>query len=99
MTTFSTCSRCGCKAVVVVLTGGLVHAAVHHQDLCLKDEPNRQALYCTKYVAEPVHTHDEPSNQRPAVWTTIVVAGSSSSTSSSWVYGDVFKPGPIRWLK
>jgi hypothetical protein len=84
MAIFSTCRRCGCKAVVVVIVGALFHSAVHQQDLCLRDQPNPQALYCTKYVAEPVHTHEDgPSNHQAPRSVTVVTSTSSAGTFSS----------------
>jgi hypothetical protein len=84
MAIFSRAAKCGCKAVVVVVVGALLHAAVHHQDICLREQPNGQALYCTKYVAEPVHTHEHgPSNQQPITWVKVNSTSPSSGTVSS----------------
>src|SRR5262245_45337385 len=82
MAIFSTCRRCGCKALVAVLVGATLHAAVHHQDICLREQPNGAALYCTKYVAEPVHTPDHGPSQQP-LRSVITVATSTVATSTA----------------
>jgi hypothetical protein len=91
MAIFSTCRKCGCKAVIVVLVGALAHTAVHHQDVCLREQSDGPSLYCTKYVAEPVHTNDHgPSNNGPVRSVTLSVSSTSSSpviTQSFWTVG------------
>jgi hypothetical protein len=80
MASFSTCSRCGCKAVVVVVVGSLFNAALPHQDVCLQDRPDRQALYCTKFVAEPVHTPEDISSSGRTSWVTVNVTTVTSTS-------------------
>jgi hypothetical protein len=80
MATFSTCRKCGCKAVVLPVIGALLHAAAHHQDFCRRERPDGADLFCMKFVAEPAHTHErEPLNQ-PMRW--VRVTSSSSGTST-----------------
>jgi hypothetical protein len=83
MAMFSRCSQCGCKAMVVVLTGALIHSAVHHQDLCLRQQPSGPSLYCTKYVAEPVHTHEDARSFPTTMIRTAPLMNSSSPSYSS----------------
>ena len=79
MAIFSTCRKCGCKATVVGIVGALFHGAVHHHEICLREQPNGAALYCTKIVAEPVHTHEQGPSNQPIRW--VRVTSPSSGTS------------------
>jgi hypothetical protein len=81
MAIFSTCRKCGRKAVIVVVVGALLHAAVHHQDICLREQPNGPALYCTKIVAEPVHTREHGPSNPPISIGWVKVMSPSSGTS------------------
>jgi hypothetical protein len=75
----ATFSKSG-KALVVPLVGALL--PVHHQDLCLREQPDGPALFCTKYVPEPLHTHErEPSNQ--ITWISVSAVSSGTTSTSS----------------
>jgi hypothetical protein len=92
MAMFSRCS-CGC----LLVAGAVLNAALHHQDMCLREQPGGPSLYCAKYIAEPVHTHDDrPSNQDPMRW---IRVSSTSSTSSSDSGSILPTRGTINWLK
>jgi hypothetical protein len=95
MAMFSTCRKCGCKAIVVPLVGALIHAAVHHPDICSREQPNGQGrdLFCTKYVTEPVHTHERGPLHEQIRWITVTSSTSASSTSPSYSFGAVSSGG------
>jgi hypothetical protein len=69
---------------MVVLVGvALVNAALHYQDICLEGQPDRAGVYCTKYVAEPVHTPEREPMSQPIRFISVGVTSSSSSPSST----------------
>jgi hypothetical protein len=91
MAIFSTCRKCGCKAVVVVVVGTLLHAAVHHQDVCIQGRLDRQALYCTKFVAEAVHTPEDTSSSGRISW--VRVNNTTVTSSSAYSFGTLTVSG------
>jgi hypothetical protein len=83
MAMFSTCRKCGCKALVVVLVGALALAAVQHQDICLREQPDGPALFCTRYVPEPAHTHERERSNQYIGWISVTAVSSGTTSTSS----------------
>src|SRR5437016_4117089 len=68
MAIFSRCNRCG---VVVVVAAACLYGAGHHQDICLDGRQDRHGMYCTKFVAEPVHGPHEDASTSSTVSTAL----------------------------
>jgi hypothetical protein len=74
-------SSTGCKCGVLVVVGAFLPA--HHQDFCPLKQ-NGDALYCPKYVAEPVHTHEEGPSNSPLTWIKVTTASTGTSPTYSF---------------
>ena len=89
---FTTCERCGCKAIVAGMCVCIAYATIHSDPLCFGARPDRAvALYCTKVAAEPVHGphHDQPSMPEGPTGPVITVVSSTGPTGPAgpWAGG------------
>jgi hypothetical protein len=86
---FTTCERCGCKAIVAGLACVCAFAAVHPiEDRCWDKGPDHQILmYCNQVAVHPAHGphHDHPSV--PAERTIAVVSSTSANGTLYWQGG------------
>jgi hypothetical protein len=96
---FTTCKRCGCKTIIAGMCVCITYATIHSDPLCFGARPDGAvALYCPKFVAEPVHGehHDQPSTTWVRTGRAITVSSSTSATVTFYWQGGRPFPGGQR---